>query len=128
MALANWSSQQILDQLLSGASWSGSVITYAFPTVASGMYGSAERVGFKVLTATQQAAAALSLQTWDDVMGADLQKTTTTSSNIEIGFSSTGVDYAHSYMPSVGSVWFSSAYANLTTPKLGQHGFLTYVH
>ncbi len=128
MALANWSSQQILDQLLSGASWSGSTITYAFPTVASGMYGSAERVGFKVLTATQQAAAELSLQTWDDVMGADLQKTTAISSNIEIGFSSTGVDYAHSYMPSVGSVWFSSAYANLTTPKLGQHGFLTYVH
>lgn len=128
MALANWSSQQILDQLLSGASWSGSTITYAFPTVASGMYGSAERVGFKVLTATQQAAAELSLQTWDDVMGADLQKTTATSSSIEIGFSSTGVDYAHSYMPSVGSVWFSSAYANLTTPKLGQHGFLTYVH
>ncbi len=128
MALANWSSQQILDQLLSGASWSGSVITYAFPTVAAGLYGSTERSGFKALTASQQSMAALSLQTWDDVMGADLQKTTATSSDIELGFSSTGVDYAHSYMPSAGSVWFSSAYADLTAPKVGQHGFLTYVH
>jgi len=128
MALANWSSQQILDQLLSGASWTGSVITYAFPTVASGMYGSTERSGFKALTASQQSMAELSLQTWDDVMGADLQKTTATSSNIELGFSSTGVEYAHSYMPSAGSVWFSSAYADLTATKLGQHGFLTYVH
>jgi serralysin len=128
MALANWSSQQILDQLLSGASWSGSIITYAFPTVASGMYGSTERTGFKALNTTQQAAATLSLQTWDDLMAVDLQKTTATSSNIELGFSSTGVQYAHSYMPSVGSVWFSSAYADLTVPTIGQHGFLTYVH
>jgi len=128
MALANWSSQQILDQLLSGASWSGSIITYAFPTVSSGMYGSMERTGFKALNATQQAAAELSLLTWDDIMAADLQKTTATNSNIELAFSSTGVSYAHSYMPSAGSVWFSSAYANLTTPQVGQHGFLTYIH
>jgi len=128
MALANWSSQQILDQLLSGASWSGSIITYAFPTVSSGMYGSTERTGFKALNATQQVAAELSLLTWDDLMAADLQKTTAANSNIELGFSSTGVSYAHSYMPSSGSVWFSSAYANLTTPQVGQHGFLTYIH
>jgi len=116
MALANWSSQQILDQLLSGSSWNGSTITYAFATVSSGMYGSTERAGFKAFTATQQAIGNLSLQTWDDVMGADLQKTTATTSNIELAFSSTGIQFAHSYMPSVGSVWFSSAYAELTNP------------
>jgi len=128
MALANWSSQQILDQLLSGSSWNGSTITYAFATVSSGMYGSTERAGFKAFTATQQAIGNLSLQTWDDVMGADLQKTTATTSNIELAFSSTGIQFAHSYMPSVGSVWFSSAYAELTNPQIGQHGFLTFIH
>ena len=128
MALANWTKEQILDQLLSGASWSGNLITYALPTVSSGMYGYSELTGFKSLNATQQAMAQLSLQTWDDVMGADLQKTTATTSQIEFGYSSTGVSFAHSYMPSVGSVWFSTAYADLATPQIGQHGFLTYIH
>lgn len=128
MALANWTTQQVLDQLLSGASWSGGTITYALPTVASGMYGASELAGFKPLNTTQQAMALLSLQTWDDVMGADLQKTTSTSSQIELAYSSTGVSFAHTYMPSAGSVWFSSAYADLATPKIGQHGFLTYIH
>ncbi|MBV5297750.1 MAG: M10 family metallopeptidase C-terminal domain-containing protein [Rhodoferax sp.] len=128
MALANWSSQQILDQLLSGASWSGSSITYAFPTASAGMYGSTELSGFKALNATQQATATLSLQTWDDLMAADLQRTTATTSSIEFGFSSTGVSYAHTYMPNSGSLWLSSAYADLTAPKIGEHGFLTYIH
>ena len=128
MALANWSQQQILDQLVSGASWAGSVITYAFPTVSSAIYGSTERTGFQALTAPQQTTAQLSLQTWDDLMAADLQKTTATSSNIEFGFSSTGVSYAHAYFPTTGSLWLSSAHTNLTTARLGQHGFMTYVH
>ncbi len=128
MALANWSQQQILAQLVSGSSWSGGVITYAFPTVSSGMYGSAERAGFKPLNATQQAIAELSLQTWDDLILADMQKTSATNSNIEFGFSSTGVSYAHTYMPSSGSLWLNSASADLTSPRIGQHGFLTYVH
>lgn len=128
MPLANWSNQQILNQLLSGASWSGSVITYAFPTTSSGMYGTNERAGFTALNAAQQAKAELSLLTWDDLMAADLQKTTSTSSNMEFGFSSTGVSYAHSYMPSVGSVWLSRSNSTLTTAQIGQHGFLTYIH
>jgi serralysin len=128
MALANWSNQQILNQLLSGASWSGSVITYAFPTTSSGMYGTNERAGFTALNAAQQAKAELSLLTWDDLMAADLQKTTSTSSNMEFGFSSTGVSYAHSYMPTVGSLWLSRSESSLTTAQIGQHGFLTYIH
>lgn len=128
MALANWSQQQILAQLVSGQSWSSGSITYAFPTVSSGMYGSVERAGFKPLNTVQQAAAELSLQTWDDLIVADMKKTSATNSNIEFGLSSTGVGYAHTYMPSAGSVWLNSTSASLTTPKIGQHGFLAYVH
>ena len=128
MALANWSTQQILDQLVSGASWSSSIITYAFPTVSTGIFGGTERTGFKAFTATQQATAMLSMQTWDDLMAADVQLTTASTSNIEFGFSSTGVNYAHAYSPSTGSVWFNSAYANLTSAKIGQHGFMTHIY
>ena len=128
MALPNWSQQQILDQLVSGASWFGSVVTYAFPKVSTAIYGGTERTGFSAFTATQQATAVLALQTWDDLMVADLQLTTAPTSNIEFGFSSTGVNYAHAYSPSTGSVWFNSAYANLTSAKIGQHGFMTHIH
>ena len=128
MALANWTKTQILDQLITGQKWSGDVITYAFPTASTGMYGATERTGFTALNASQQAVATLALQTWDDLIAPDFQKTTATTSNIEIGFTTQGIGYAHAYLPTVGSVWFSGAQASLTAPQIGQHGFLTYVH
>lgn len=128
MALASWTQQQVLDQLDSGYHWSGSTITYAFPTSTSGIYGSSELSGFVALNTSQQSYATLALQTWDDLIAPDFQQTTSTSSNIEFGTSSTGVDYAHSYYPTIASVWFSSAYAELLSPQVGGHSFLTYVH
>jgi hypothetical protein len=47
VALASWTQQQILAQLDSGSHWSGSTITYAFPTSSSGLYGSQELAGFQ---------------------------------------------------------------------------------
>ena len=41
MALANWTNQQVIDQLDSGSKWTSPVITYTFPTSAAGMYGGA---------------------------------------------------------------------------------------
>ncbi len=128
MALASWTQQQILDQLISGYRWSGSTITYAFPTLSSGMYGSQELAGFAGLNAAQQAAAELALQTWDDLIAPDLVRTTASGSNIELGSSSTGVSYAHAYYPSIGSVWFNRAYADLMSPQIGQYSFQVYVH
>ena len=106
MALASWSQQQILDQLISGSSWSGSTISYAFPTTSSGIYGSQELTGFVGLNLTQQTAAERALQTWDDLIAPDMVRTTASNSNIEFGTSSTGVSFAHAYFPSIGSVWF----------------------
>ena len=128
MALANWTKSQILDQLITGQKWSGDTITYAFPAVAAGMYGTTERTGFTGLNASQQSVATLALQTWDDLIAPDFQKVTLATSNIEIGFTTTGIGYAHAYLPSVGSVWFNGAQASLTAPQVGQHGFLTYMH
>jgi serralysin len=128
MALASWTQQQILDQLISGARWSGPTITYAFPAAASGIYGSQELSGFVGLNAAQQTQAERALQTWDDLIAPDLVRTTATTSNIEFGTSTTGVGYAHAYFPTTGSVWFSRSYADLMSPQVGQHSFMTYVH
>lgn len=139
MALSSWTDQQIINQLNSGYKWSGSIITYSFPTVVSAMATySGEGSGFSALNSTQQARAELALTLWDDVIARSIQKvaagTTATSANIEFGNSTTGVGYAHAYYPSVGSVWFNTSYNSgqgtndLMTPKIGAHGFLTYIH
>ena len=129
MALASWTKQQILDQLISGYSWSGSTITYAFPTAPSGMYGgNNELPGFVGLNTTQQAAAERALQTWDDLIAPNLVRTSAGNSNIEVGTSSTGVSYAHAYYPSIGSVWFNRASPDLMAPQVGQYSFQVYVH
>lgn len=134
MALASWTDTQIINQLNSGAKWSGATITYAFPTSASGMYTGSGEGGFSALTAAGQEAAKLSLSLWDDLIAPDMQQVAPgnyTTSNIEIGMGTAGVSYAHAYFPTVGSVWFNPSYTgtnNLLAPVIGQHGFLTYVH
>ncbi|MDQ0420022.1 serralysin [Peteryoungia aggregata LMG 23059] len=139
MALSSWTDQQVINQLNSGSKWSGSVITYSFPTVVTGMARySGEGSGFSAFNATQQARAELALTLWDDVIATSIQKvaagTTSSASNIEFGNSTSGVSYAHAYFPTVGSVWINSAYNSsqgtndLMTPKIGAHGFLTFVH
>ncbi len=139
MALARWTDTQILNQLISGAKWSGSVITYAFPTSTAGIYtGNGEGGGFTAFNATQQYSAELALTLWDDLIAPDFQAvaggSNFTHSNIEFGMSTTGVGYAHAYFPSAGSVWFNSKYGsaygtnNLVSPTIGQHGFITYMH
>jgi serralysin len=99
-----------------------------FPTAASGIYGSQELSGFVGLNARSSTQAERALQTWDDLIAPDLVRTTATTSNIEFGTSTTGVSYAHAYFPTTGSVWFSRSYADLMSPQVGQHSFMSYVH
>jgi serralysin len=139
MALSSWTDQQVINQLNSGSKWSGSLITYSFPTLVSAMATySGEASGFSALNSTQQARAELALTLWDDIIAPSVQKVSPgnsmTSANIEFGNSTSGVSYAHAYFPTVGSVWFNTAYNSsqggndLMTPKIGAHGFLTFIH
>ncbi|MGR6468484.1 M10 family metallopeptidase C-terminal domain-containing protein [Rhizobium sp. PAMB 3182] len=139
MALSSWSDQQVIAQLNSGSRWTSSVITYSFATSASGIATySGEGSGFSAFSSTQQSRAQLALTLWDDIIKPSVQQvaagSSSTTSNIEFGNSSTGVSYAHAYYPSVGSVWLNSAYNSTTgvndlmTPKIGAHGFMTYIH
>lgn len=136
MALAQWTDEQVFNQLNSGMKWSTSTITYAFATSSAALYGSGTNgSGFSMLGSAAQSGAKLALTLWDDLIAPDMQQvasgSTYTSAQIEFGLSSSMSGYAYAYFPSAGSVWFNSNYGgsnSLTAPTVGQHGFLTYVH
>jgi len=128
MPADNWTDSQVLNQLVSGYSWSGATITFAIPTSTAGMTGSTEKTGFTSLNAAQTSKAITALSLWDDLMLVDLVQTTASTSNIEFGNSQNGVSYAHAYFPSASTVWFNTGYADLANPVIGRHGFLTFVH
>lgn len=127
---ANWTDVQVIAQLSSGVRWVGDVVTFAFPTSVRNIYGSSgEYPGFVPLNSTQADSATLALFTWDDLIRPDLVLSETGSaSNIEFGYTDTGIEYAHAYLPMIGSVWFSRDYASLRNPVPGKSGFDTYVH
>jgi serralysin len=137
MPLTVWTDTQVLNQLVSGAKWTGSTITYSFPTLSSGMYtGNGEAGGFQAFNEAQKSPARLSMDLLDDLITPRLQEVTAgtswSSANMEMAFSNTNVGYAHAYFPTVGSVWFNQSFnagANaLTAPVVGRHGFVTYIH
>ena len=103
---ANWTLEQVLQQLNSGRSWTGSTISYAFPGSSSGLYSDGEAAAFRELNSTQQDTFAQAIQTWDDLIAPNFQQTNSASSNIEVGFTTSNIGYAYAYYPNNGSVWF----------------------
>jgi Ca2+-binding RTX toxin-like protein len=129
MAAANWTLAQVLAQLDSGMKWTGTTITYSFPTTSTGMTGTTERIGFTPITATQKPFITLALQLWDDLIAPDLSEVASaTSSNIEFGNSTTGVDFSHAYFPTQGTAWFLTTDSELQNPVVTDHSFMTFVH
>lgn len=129
MSLSNWTDQEITRQLDSGNSWSGLIFTYAFPTSSSGLHTtSGEGRGFVELDASQRQSAELALQLWDDLISQSISRVVSGLSDIEFGMSNTGVDYAHAYYPTIGSVWFNYENPELNEPQVGDYGFSTYIH
>lgn len=129
MSAIVWSDEQVVTQLNSGDRWWGDVITYAFPRYSVYMAAyDGERVGFVPLNSTQKAAAQLAIGVWSDLIVPKLTYTTSTNADIEYGYSTTGVEFAHAYMPESGSVWFKSNDQALNAPELGSYGFMAYVH
>lgn len=124
---ANWTIAQVLTQLDSGTKWAGSTITYAFPTTASGLYSQGEAAGFRPIPGAQQSLFTQAIRSWDDLIAPSFTQTTLTVSNIEFGYSTTGVEYAHAYRPQNGSAWFLTG-SNVATATLGSYGYLTIMH
>ncbi|MEN9867574.1 MAG: hypothetical protein RL748_3164, partial [Pseudomonadota bacterium] len=124
---ANWSQSQVLAQLNSGSLWTSSTITWAFPLIASGLSGPGEGATFRPIPASQQALFRLALQSWDDLIAVNLVQTTSSDSNIEFGYTSSSIAYAHTYFPSYGSVWLLYD-ADIGGGSPGSYGFETLVH
>ena len=139
MAKPVWTNVQIIDQLDSGNHWSGTNLTYGFPTNANWTpYG--EKNGFSPLNATQQTVATLAIKMWDQLIVPNFTLAADgTTANIKYSNTTTSISYAHAYYPGggwpdAGSVWFNPLYGansgtnNLVTPTLGQWGFTAFIH
>ncbi|HSW07390.1 Ig-like domain-containing protein [Aquabacterium sp.] len=128
MAVANWTLTQVLNQLNGGSKWSGNTITYAFPGNANGMFSQGEAAGFRAVNAEQQAWMTLALATWDELIPQATAPGTPGSTNIEFGYTSTNIGYAHAYYPSNGSAYFNATEDSLVNTALGEYGFQTFIH
>jgi methionine-rich copper-binding protein CopC len=128
MAVANWTLEQVFNQLNSRERWSGSTITFSFPQTAGGMFSQGEAAGFRAANADQQALMTLALATWDDLIGQSFVQGTPGQTAIEMAYTSTEIGYAHAYYPSVGSAWFNATESSLVSTALGEYGFQTFVH
>jgi serralysin len=128
MAAPNWNLTQVLNQLNSGDTWSGSQITYSFPaTAANSNTGGGEGGGFQQLSALQIQFVKYSLACWDDLIAPNFVEGTG-KTDIEVSNTTTGIDYAHAYFPNVGSVWFNPGFNDLTNPVIGEYGYGTIIH
>ena len=143
MPLPVLTNTQIIAQLNSGALWTGTTITYDFPTAPTWITGpNGEVATFTPLTAAQQLLATLAITLWADIIAKPVQLITQTAGNIgniDIAAFTAGTnDYAHTYFPGNGTVWFNNTFdgsvagfgANndLLHPSIGLHGFATYIH
>jgi methionine-rich copper-binding protein CopC len=128
MAVANWNRDQVFNQLNGGSRWSGSTVTYSFPSTASGMFSQGEAAGFRAADAGQQQLMTLAIATWDDLISASFVQGTPGQTNIEMAYTSTEIGYAHAYYPTNGSAWFNVTEDSLVRTALGQYGYQTFVH
>lgn len=125
---ANWNLNQVLNQLDSGSHWSGSQISYSFPSSTINMVTSGgEAGGFSQLSASQITFAEYALASWDDLIAPSFFEGTG-KTNIEIGNTTTGIDYAHAYYPNQGSVWFNPSFGELANVVIGEYGYGTFIH
>ena len=124
---ANWSNEQVFQQLNSGRSWTGSTFTFAFPTSASGLYSQGEAAAFRAVNYTQQPLFLQALLAWDDLIPQSFQQTSAASTYIEFGFTTANISYAHAYFPTNGSAWFQTG-SDVSTASIGSYGFTTILH
>lgn len=127
MSLPVWTDQQVLDQLVTGNRWYGGTITYSFPITTINLSGLKELGSFEPFNTAQQDKAKLALQLWGDLIPPNMVQSTGLT-NIDFALTGDGVSYASTYYPSGGTVWLNKSESSLTSPVIGQHGFISYIH
>lgn len=124
---ANWTNTQVINQLVSGQRWFGATITYAFPSLASGLTSYGEAANFRAVNSSQQAIFTLAIQMWDDLIPQNFQRTSIAGSDIEFAFTTSNIDYAHAYFPASGSAWFLTG-SDVSSASVGSYGYATIMH
>lgn len=124
---ANWTLDQVFNQLNSGSSWGGFTITYAFPTQASGMFSQGESASFIPVSTALQSTFVKAVLAWADLIAPSFQQVTATTSNIEFAFTSSNISYAHAYQPPTGSAWFLTG-SDVSRAVIGAYGYATIMH
>lgn len=126
---ANWTLEQVFDQMYNGQRWSGETFTYAFPSSVRQMVAmQGEGAGFRAVDAGQQTLMVLALATWDDLIPQAFAPGAAGSTHIEFGYTNTGIGFAHGYFPPNGSIYFNANSDTLVNAQIGRHGFVTFIH
>ncbi|MBE0548508.1 MAG: M10 family metallopeptidase C-terminal domain-containing protein, partial [Rubrivivax sp.] len=128
MAIANWTLDQVFDQMHAGTRWDSSTISYAFPGDSGGIYSQGEATGFRATNASQQNLMLLALAAWDDLIPQAFAAGAVGSTDLEFGYTNTNIGYAHAYYPAIGSIYFNANHAELVNTYVGDYGFYTYLH
>ncbi|NYT83875.1 M10 family metallopeptidase C-terminal domain-containing protein [Alcaligenaceae bacterium] len=128
MALPIWTDQQVLNQLNSGETWKHALITYRFAQNGTELnFEQGEAEGFTAFNPAQQQLAHIAMALWDELIPQTLQFTSGPKADIDFSNTTTGIEYAHAYMPENGSAYFNTN-SDTWKPYIGGNGFLTFVH
>ncbi len=143
-----YTNDQIIAQLDSGYSWTGTTVTYGFPTVAEawslGGVGD-EGYGFHAFdtlaagstytgATSQETNAIEAMELWDDLIAIDFDFSADgDNANVQFANTTTDINYAHAYYPTgsdwSGTIWLNSeGYHDLYDPNPGSYEFLTLLH
>ncbi len=131
MTAPQWTDEQVIAQMNSGAQWPDPTITYTFPNTRDQIhFEDGEGEMFTPLSTGQREFAKLAMATWNDLIAPDIVPGAVGKSDIEFanGYLINQPGYAHAYQPQLGSIWFSQTYDDLQYPELGDRGFATYIH
>ncbi|MEM8685584.1 MAG: M10 family metallopeptidase, partial [Pseudomonadota bacterium] len=130
-----YDNNEVIGQIVSGAKWSGSNITYGFLQSSPSWDIGYEGDGFQEFTSAQKAATRSVMSLWDDVVAPSFTEKTSNeqNANVKFGNTDTSINYAHAYYPGsynwAGEVWLNApTYNGLYNPDPGDYYFMTILH
>ena len=130
-----FTNEQVVGQINSGASWTGSSISYGFLQSAPSWDIGYEGNGFTAFTATQQIATRSVMELWEDLISKPIYEVGSSQEYASINFANTTsyINYAHAYYPGTyswaGEVWLNApTYTGLYNPDPGDYYFMTILH
>ena len=130
-----YDNNQVIGQIVSGAKWSTSTITFGFLKSSPSWDIGYEGDGFSQFTSAQKAATRNVMSQWDDVIAPSFVEQTSNEqyANVKFGNTTTSINYAHAYYPGnynwAGEVWLNAAtYTGLYQPDPGDYYYMTILH